>query len=171
MHTDAFQRELRREYEDETVDRFLRVFSRQVHEVQLPQELPPGIPGKDDTIPHDISIPDKDGVPLDEDDAGEEWTVEPETIPAKIVQSLNLQSPVAAVSNAASTVADTTTQAAQTVKENSNYTYILLNQGQWHGRSPADYIAMVCFVTRSWRKVYSNLSIGVACASLASTPS
>jgi hypothetical protein len=110
-------------------------------------------------------------VTFDEDDAGEEWRVEPETIPGKIVQSLNLQSPVAAVSNAASTVADTTTQAAQTVKENSNYTYILLNQGQWHGRSPADYIAMVCFATRSWRKVYSNLSIGMACALLASPPS
>jgi hypothetical protein len=140
----------------------------------MPQELPPDIPGKDDAIPYDISVPEKDGVAPDEDDAGEEWRVEPEpatTIPGKIVQSLNLQSPVAAVSNAASTVADTTTQAAQTVKENSNYTYILLNQGQWHGRSPADYIAMVCFAVRSWRRLYSNLPTGVACSLLASTPS
>jgi hypothetical protein len=123
----------------------------------MPHILPPDIPGKDDTIPHDISIPDKDGFTLDDEDFGEEWKVDPETIPGKIVQNLNLQTPVTAVSNAASTVADTTTQAAQMVKENSNYTYILLNQGQWHGRSPANYIAIVCFATRSWREVYSNL--------------
>ena len=141
----------------------------------MPEELPPDIPGKDDTIPHDISVPEMDGITVDEDDAGEEWRVEPleqaTTVPEKIAQSLNLQSPVAAVSNAASTVADTTTQAAQTVKETSNYTYILLNQGQWHGRSPADYIAMACFTARSWRRVYSNLSVGVACALLTSPPS
>ena len=111
----------------------------------MPEELPPDIPGKDDVVPHDV-IPATDVATLDDEEAGEEWRVEPEpatTIPGKIVQSLNLQSSVTAVSNVASTVTDTTTQAAQTVKSNSNHTYTLLNEGEWHGRSPAEYLAMV----------------------------
>ena len=114
----------------------------------MAEELPPDIPGKDDTVPHDV--PAANGLVPDDEEAGEEWRVEPEpatTIQGKIVQSLNLQSPVAAVSNAASTVADTTSQAAQSVKTNSNHTYVLLNQGEWHGRSPAEYVAMV----RTWK--------------------
>src|SRR5215218_10387611 len=137
----------------------------------MPEELPPDIPGKDDVIPHDV-IPATDAVALDDEEAGEEWRVEPEpatTMQGKIVQSLNLQSSVTAVSNAASTVADTTTQAAQTVKSNSNHTYTLLNEGEWHGRSPAEYVAMV----RSFGCLgkISNIASGMDSTISASTPS
>ena len=149
--------ELRRQYEDEQVDRFLRVFSRvsllynrhplnltklqQVKEVQMPEILPPEIPGKDDKdVPRDVDVSPQEA---EDDEGGEEWRVDPGQSYIPTIISQTVSSPVAAVSNAASAVQESTMQAAHTIKENSNHTYTLINEGEWHGRSPAEWIAMV----------------------------
>ncbi|CAG8700838.1 11359_t:CDS:2, partial [Acaulospora colombiana] len=141
--------ELRRSYEDE----------EQVHEVQMPQELPPTIPGKDDVVPSGITIPAKEEPEVASEDDDEEWRLDQDTttsIPAIISQTVS--SPVAAVSNAATVVTDTTIQTAQTIKDHSNMTYTLLNEGHWYGRSPAEYVAMewiVPYLPRPHRKTYT----------------
>ncbi|PVG04805.1 hypothetical protein CPB86DRAFT_778098 [Serendipita vermifera] len=151
--------ELRRSYEDEEVNRFLRVFARQVHSVQMPQELPPSIPGKDDVVPSGLAVPTKEEPEADSENDEEEWRLEQDTttsIPAIISQTVS--SPVAAVSNAASVVTDTTMQTAQTIKEQSTMTYTLLNEGHWSGRSPTEYVAMewiVPYLPRPHRKTYT----------------
>jgi len=113
----------------------------------MPEGLPAEIPGKDDIIPQDIRRSGEDDIVLDIEDAGEEWRLEPEppsTAAGKITQASDPQLPIAVVGETPSAVADIMTQATQTIKDNLGHLYVLLSQGQWHGGSPAEYIAMVC---------------------------
>lgn len=122
----------------------------------MQEDLPPEIPGKDDKdVPKEVPVSPKDA---EDDESGEEWRVDPgqSVLPAIISQTVS--SPVAAVSNAASVVQESTIQAAQTIKENSNHTYTLINEGEWRGRSPAEWVAMnliVPILPRPHRKTYT----------------
>lgn len=116
-----------------------------MREVNIPQELPPEIPGKKDDAPYDTmpSVPATNDI---DDDSGEEWRLDNDedyasTLPAMFSQTVS--SPLQAMNTAAGVVADTTTQAMQAIKEQSTNTYTLLNKGHWYGRSPAEYIATV----------------------------
>jgi hypothetical protein len=140
----------------------------------MPQELPPQIPGKDDAVPSGIAIPAKEEPESNSDDDDEEWRLDQDnasSLPAIISQTV--ASPVAAVSNAASTVTDTTKQTAQTIKEHSSMTYTLLNQGHWYGRSPAEYVAMVSPLAprKDAKFLMILIGIGVDCSlSTTATP-
>jgi hypothetical protein len=115
-----------------------------VHEVNIPQELTV----KKGSVIHTPGSPTMQSMDDADDDSGEEWRLDNDQdissnsiIPTVISQTVS--SPMQAVNSAATVVADATTQAVQTIKEQSNNTYTLLHRGHWYGQSPAEYIAMV----------------------------
>jgi hypothetical protein len=130
------------------------IFSlQQVHEVQMAQDLPPDIPKKD-PIPMNASVPPpKDVEATDEE---EEWYIEPDSSSITTMIKQVVSSPTATLSAAADVVTDKTTAAAQTIKENTQHTYTLLDEGEWHGRSPAEYVAMVCSFLA---EIYAHLTL------------
>jgi hypothetical protein len=107
----------------------------------MAQDLPPDIPKKDSIPMNDSVLPPKDAEATDDE---EEWHIEPESSSIATTIKQAVSSPTATLSAAADVVADKTTAAAQTIKENTQHTYTLIDEGEWHGRSPAEYVAMVC---------------------------
>jgi hypothetical protein len=107
----------------------------------MAQDLPPAIPKKD-PIPMNASVPPPKDTEATDDE--EEWYIEPESSSFATTIKQAVSSPTATLSAAADVVADRTTAASQTIKENTQHTYTLLDEGEWHGRSPAEYVAMVC---------------------------
>lgn len=110
----------------------------------MAQELPPDIPKKD-PVPMDASIPLRDESHISDE---EEWHIEPESSSFTTTIKEAVSSPTATFSAAAEAVTDKTTAAAQNIKETTQHTYTLLDEGEWHGRSPAEYVAMVCLFHR-----------------------
>lgn len=110
--------------------------------MQAPQELPPEIPRKDDKIPCDIAMPLKDEPAFDEDDE-EEWHIEPEGSLISGGLKQIAEDPKGAADAAATEITENANMAAQVALEQSEHTHTLLKEGNWRGRSPAEYIVMV----------------------------
>lgn len=167
--------ELRQEYEDEEVDRFLRVFSRQVHEVRMPVDLPPAGPGRTDrknadglllaeAAPDSVSMSPTAADSLmfsptttahmTDDEFGEEWRLNPDDPKASTYSVVTPRDPHP---NAVQVAKNTAFHAYQIALANVRSAIYYYREGKWPERSPSDYIAreiLVPLLPAPHRKTY-----------------